>query len=251
MESTVLVKAFALLETLSATQRAMALATLAGQCGLAKPTAHRVLGDLTRLGYVERVDTGVYRLSEKFHRLAAGREPALLAAAGPALEKLHEHTGETINLGVMRRDRIVYLRVLESAHPLRRVAEPESVDPVHSTALGRAIVSQLPEDDWQPHLTDLPTEGRTPRTVTDPEALRRTLRRAKRNGYAEETDENDLGVMCIAAPLFDAQGVAAAVSISAPSARIDRQRRRDLIEALLETTQQLNEQLQEPETIPA
>ena len=251
MESTVLVKAFALLEALSAAQRAMPLATLAEQCGLAKPTAHRVLGDLARMGYVQRVSTGVYRLSEKFQRLAAGREAALVAAAEPILEQLQARADETINLGVMRRDRVVYLRVLESRHALRRVAGPDSVDPIHSTALGRAIVSRLPESAWDRVLADVLREGRTPRTVTDPDELRRVFRRAKRNGYAEEVDENDLGVMCLAAPVCDAEGVAAAISISAPSARVDRQRRRDLIAALLESTQQLHQTLTQTEPVPA
>ena len=251
MESTVLVKAFALLEALGAAQRAMPLATLAQQCGLAKPTAHRVLGDLTRLGYVQRVETGVYRLSEKFYRLTAGRESALVAAAEPILGELQQRTDETVNLGVLRRHRVVYLRVVESRHPLRRVAEAGSVDPAHSTALGRAVLAHQPEHTWERALAELPVEARTAHTVTDPAALRRILQRARRQGYAEEVNENDVGVMCIAAPIFDAEGVAAALSVSAPSARVDKERRRTLASAVVEAAGRISEQLRHSETIPA
>ncbi|MFW6059764.1 MAG: IclR family transcriptional regulator [Phycisphaeraceae bacterium] len=243
MESTVLVKAFALLETLGAAKQPMGLAQLAQQCGLAKPTAHRVLGDLTRLGYVERVGTGIYKLSEKFYHLAAGRESALLAAAEPILVELQRRTQETVNLGVMRRDRVVYLRVLESSHPLRRVADDGSVDPVHSTALGRAILAHSDEATQQRALDAVPVEGRTPHTITDVAALRRVLQRARRDGFAEEVDENDVGVMCVAAPVFDGEDVCAAISISAPSARVDRQRRRELAEAVMSAAAGLGEQL--------
>lgn len=247
MESTVLVKAFALLEALGTSNQPMGLAQLAQQCDLAKPTAHRVLGDLTRLGYVERIEAGVYRLSDKLHRLTAGRASVLLAAAEPILTELQRRTQETVNLGVLRREHIVYLRVLESSHALRRVAQVGSIDPAHSTALGRAILAHSPQTVQQRILAAMSDEPRTPHTLTDPALLKRMLQRVRRAGHAEEVDENDVGVMCVAAPIFDpeydADHACAAISLSAPSARVDRHRRRDLTDAVTTAAAKLSEQL--------
>lgn len=244
MESSVLVKTFAILETLSAAKQAMTLAGVSEQCGLAKPTAHRVLNDLSTMGYVERVDTGMYRLSEKFFRLASGTgQEQLVIEAWPVLQDLHEETDETVNLGVLRRDRVVYLRVIESTHPLRRVVEPGSVDPFHSTALGRAIASQLPERSWERLLAHANVESRTEGTHTDRAEIQRLLIKARKDGYAVEIDENDIGVMCIGSPVFDNSGVIAAVSLSVPSARTDAERRKSLIEAVRLSAQRLTESL--------
>ncbi|HEX7009027.1 MAG TPA: IclR family transcriptional regulator [Phycisphaeraceae bacterium] len=248
MESSVLVKTFAILEAMSPNQEAASLASLAQRTGLNKPTVHRILGELARMGYVDRVRTGRYELTPRWRRLARGSHiTELTAAAEPILQRLHARTRETVNLGVLQQNQVRYLIVLESPQALRRVIERDNTDPFHCTALGRAIVSHLPLQQQQHLLSRARLSRRTPRTTTDAKHLRRLLAKAKRDGYAVECDETDLGVTCIGSPVFDQAGVVAAISLSAPSVRVSPKRQRALIQAVCQAAKRLSQVLQQQE----
>jgi DNA-binding IclR family transcriptional regulator len=226
MESTVLVKAFALLEALAGTNGGSTLGEIAAATRQTKPTVHRILRSLAAMGYVDHVEGGRYRTTDKLRQLGLqGSDRTLVALAGPTLQSLRERTGETVNLGVLRNNRIAYLLTLESTHALRRVADSDTGaaggDPLFTTALGRAIAAHLPVAERDRLLGTVPVERRTPRTVTDPAALRTILEQARRDGYAVEHDQTDVGVTCCGAPVFAGTAVVAAISISAPSARAE------------------------------
>src|SRR5581483_9217969 len=164
---------------------------------------HRLLQSLIGLGYVQHETGGVYRLTPKLRWLAMDWTDGRLATvADPILRTLHAGTGETVNLGTIRGDRICYLTTLESAHALRRVTQGEATDPALCTALGRAIAAHLPPSRRDQLLRTSSPKPRTPKTVTDVEELRRILTRAHQQGYAVERDQTDLGVTCIAAPIL-------------------------------------------------
>jgi DNA-binding IclR family transcriptional regulator len=224
MESTVLVKAFALLEVLAGARAGATLAEAAAATRQTKPTVHRILRSLAAMGYVEHVHGGRYRITDKLRQLGhQGSDRYLVTLARPALQSLRERTGETVNLGVLRNNRIAYLVTLESTHALRRVADSDTGatggDPLFTTALGRAIAAHLPVEERDRLLHAVPVERRTPSTVTSPAALRTILEQARRDGYAVERDQTDVGVTCCGAPVFAGASVVAAISISAPSAR--------------------------------
>ena len=223
MESTVLVKAFSLIESLASGGGSATLAELAIATGQAKPTTHRVLRSLMSIGYVEQSADGEYRLTSKLRQFALGSADRDLASvAYPDLQRLREETGETVNLGVLRQNSIMYLTVIESSHALRRVpGDRTGGDPIFTTALGRAIASQLPDETVNRLLRSALIPKRTVRTVTDPQKLRAILAQAKRDGYVIERDQTDLGVTCFGAPVFRGGVVVAALSISAPSTRAD------------------------------
>lgn len=252
MESSVLVKTFAILETLVGCDDNLPLAELSEQVSLPKPTVHRIVRDLALMGYVQRVGNGRYRLTDRFRRLAGGTaEQWLITVARPVLEHLHEQTGETVNLGTLRGGRVLYLQVLESRHPLRRMVKPGESELSYSTALGRAIVSQWPESRWTRLLQHKPLERRTEQTTVDPQKLRERLIEARETGVAIEVDENDVGVMCIGAPVCDALGVVGAISISAPSARVDEGTRQQFVEILRKATEELSADLQNKTVVSA
>jgi IclR family transcriptional regulator, KDG regulon repressor len=225
VESSVLTKVFGILEATAGPTDARPLAELAAEVGLAKPTAHRILKTLVALGYMERLDGGVYRQTRQVKRLAsADDDRRLVKLAERSLRELWEATGETVNLGVLRLGRVAYLSVLESRQSLRRSVVPGMTDPFASTALGRAIAAHLPDDRVNYLLRTTPLEKRTPHTVVAPAALKKVFAAAREQGFATEENETDLGVMCIGAAVSDRSGVVAAVSVSAPIARAEPHR---------------------------
>ncbi len=251
MESTILVKAMWLLEATAGAPEGRSLAELAEELTLTKPTAHRILKVLTTLGYVEREEGGIYRQTGRLRRLITPPDSRpLLDAAAPILRQLHQATCETVNLGVLRLGRIHYLDVIESTYPLRRVAQRFSQDPLHCTALGRAILSQLPPEQRRFHLKSYSLEARTPKTVVDYDALLEIIDKAAHDGFAVESDQTDLGVTCIAAPVLHAHEYNAAISISLPTVRAGADEQHELIQAVCRAARELGNSLSQPISTP-
>jgi DNA-binding IclR family transcriptional regulator len=220
MESAHLVKVFAILEASAGKPAGIALAELAALVGLPKSTTHRLLKTLCMLGYMRNEGKGIYRQTGMIKRLAIGhRDPYWVSVTDPIMQRIHHVTEETINLGMLRFEKVFYLHVIETKKTLRRSVTPEMSDPCFSTALGRAIVSFLPSERQQFLLRHATIEKRTPKTVVDPSKLKKILRDVQAAGLAYEEDQTDLGVACLAAPIFDREGVVAAISLSAPKTR--------------------------------
>jgi DNA-binding IclR family transcriptional regulator len=243
MESTSLTKALGLLEATAGHPDGRSLGDLAAEVGMPKPTAHRILKTLTALGYLERPASGVYRQSPQVQRLvsdAAVRR--LIDAAARPLRELHAKTHETVNLGILRHDRVIYLDVLECTLPLRRVATRTS-DPFHTTALGRAIAARLPADRRSRLLARARLERRTAATIADRRRLVAEIERAAKQGYAIEENETDVGVACIGAAICAGDEVAGAISVSLPLARLDAASRRRLVELVRKTARTISARL--------
>ena len=245
MESSLVVKLFGLLEAAAGHPDGRPLADLASDVGLTKPTAHRILKTLVSLGYIERCGAGVYRQSARLRQLVTlgDDDRRLIEIADPFLRRLHKLTEETVNLGVLRQAKIVYLTVLESPQPLRRTVNPSMADPFASTALGRALVAHLPPERQAFLLKHTVIEKRTPHTVIDRAVLAKLLAQARDRGYATEENETDLGVMCVGAPVFDRHGAAAAVSVSVPTARANPERIDRIVNALKEAAGRISDKL--------
>jgi DNA-binding IclR family transcriptional regulator len=223
MESAHLVKVFSILEATAGKPQGMSLSELASLVGLPKSTAHRLLKTLCTLGYMANCGQGVYRQTGMIKRLAIGEnDPFWISMAEPIMKKLNEATDETINLGILRFEKIFYLHVIETKKTLRRTITAQMSDPCFSTALGRAIVAYLPEERQRFLLRHATIEKRTPQTIVDSAKIRRILKQVAVDGVAFEEEQTDLGVACIASPVFDHEGVVAAISLSAPIARMTK-----------------------------
>jgi IclR family KDG regulon transcriptional repressor len=229
MESSSLTKALGILEATAGYPQGRSLADLAAEVGVPKPTAHRILKSLTGLGYLERPQAGVYRQSPQAKRLVSDAlTRRLIEAAEEPLRELHARTKETVNLGMLRHDCVLYLEVIECVLPLRRIASRAS-DPFHTTALGRAMAAFLPREKQEKLLAKARLERRTTATITDRKQLLAVLAQVAEEGHAIEVDETDIGVTCIAAPVFSKGVVSGAISLSAPTARVTAENRERLV----------------------
>lgn len=230
MESNSLVKAFALMEITAGSTSGRTLQELAGEIGASKPTVHRILNTLVSLGYMEKPVAGTYRQTSDVRRLVSNaHQLTLLETSKPVLQKLFDKIDETVNLGVLRHDKVLYLHVLECRHPLRHVVSLESTDSFHTTALGRAIVAFLPDAQRDALLRSASLEKRTPRTISTKAELLRVLQTVHDQGFALEEDETDLGVTCVGAPVVVHNRAVAAISISAPTVRVTDRCRKSFI----------------------
>jgi IclR family KDG regulon transcriptional repressor len=228
-------KALAVLAFVEESGTEVGLSDVARALGLPKTSAFRYLYTLAAAGFVA-YGTGRdrYRAGPRLHR---GREseiniPRLRELALPVMSGLRKRFNETVNLGVPDRDRIVYVEMIESSRALRMQARIGERHPLNSTSLGKAILAFMPEEERTPLLSH-PLQAMTGRTTTDAALLRRQLRDVAKRGYAVEIGENEEGLMCIGVPILERSGrPVAALSVSAPEARMTRPVRLDVIAAL-------------------
>ncbi len=229
------------------------LSEVAEELRASRATAFRVLSTLRARGYVEHMrESRTYRLGFGLRALAARADgSSIVARSVPGMGELRTSTGETVNLALLRRGRIVYELVLEGFHVPRMEAVEGQDVPAHATALGKAILSQLPFEFQAALLPSEPFPALTSRTVTTRAALEKQLRIVRKRGYAEDNGEGDVGALCLAAPILDGAGeVVGAISVSGLAARIPTNNRRSIGTALREQCDRISAELVGKRTHP-
>jgi len=234
-----------ILETVGASPRALSLRDVATRCRVPKTTAFRLLATLEGRGFVERDAAGAYRVGRRAARLAQGPGGAdeLRRLAHPFIQRLHRLSQDTVNLAQWRDDEIVYVDVVASRRPLRFVEDAGSIAPMHATALGKVVAAQLTDPQVRARLRRDGMPKYTARTITSVSRYLAEIHGVRERGHAEDREEHDEGAACVAAPVFDAQGVAGAISISAPASRMTADRIRRLAPPLVEACEALSRQL--------
>ncbi len=207
------------------TTRGLAFSEIAKGLPFSRTTIHRILYSLVKLGYLEKSETGsCYCLTRKFHDLAGQGIDFrhLQSVSKPVMQTLLIRYAETVNLGSLEGGQVAYLDVVQSPSALRIAALPGDRNPVHSTALGKAILAFLPESRARAILSKHPLIRRTPRTITERTHWLERLSAVRDQRVALDMEENLTGVTCVAAPIFDNTGrVIAAFSISGPTGRMN------------------------------
>jgi IclR family acetate operon transcriptional repressor len=217
-------RALDLLETL-ALPGELGLVELAARTGLQPSTVHRLLSTLvTRRYVVQSADTGRYLLGYKVNELAGHvrqRTEELRGIARPHLETIQKVTRESANLTVLEPPSVVYVDQVEGSRSVRMFARIGAAVPAYSTAAGKAMLAHIRPTALLEFCGDEPFVQLTPHTIRSYDALAEELSATRDRGFAIDHEEQELGVACVAAPIFDHAGsVVAAISVSAPTARI-------------------------------
>lgn len=218
-------KALRVLEAIAERKRPLSITEIAAGLNLPPPTAHRIVRGLVRLGFLAR-EPGGRRIVEgtRFINLAfsvlqaaasAGSRHAILAA-------LARKTGESCNLGVMAQGNVLYIDRVETQWPLGLRFEPGSRVPLHCTAIGKLLLSEIAADALDEHLSNGLLTRYTATTITDRRRLKEELRRIRKQGYSIDNQEFMSGVVCIAVAVraTDSAPACAGVAISAAEARL-------------------------------
>lgn len=222
------------------------LAELPELLGVSRATAFRVVRTLRDRGYVDHV------VSEHVYRLGPG--PTLLGSrsragtiarlADFALVQLRDTTGETANLALLQGGSLIYASILESTYALRTSAAVGETVPLHSTALGKAILSALPGDAARKMAGAEPYERLTENAPGTWDELLPHLALARERGYGIDNQETDPGATCVASTITDATGYPlGGLSISGATARLPAERIDDIAELLIKLCSELSDEL--------
>ncbi|MCM3691119.1 IclR family transcriptional regulator [Neobacillus niacini] len=220
---------------------------IANQIDINKSSVFRTLSTLVQYGYIEQDrETGKYKLGYKFLDISSKLLDSIdiRAEAKPFLEELENKTNEVIHLVVYDQGEVVYIEKLEGTETLRTHSKVGKRAPMHCTSVGKAILAHLPENDVFSILNRKGMPYHTDHTITSIEAILQELKQIRQRGYALDLEENEYGITCIAAPVFDHLGkVVAAVSISGPTTRMTKERITQLGPIMIQTSQQLSARL--------
>ncbi|MBK5257223.1 MAG: IclR family transcriptional regulator [Vicinamibacteria bacterium] len=220
------------------------------EAGLHKSTALRLLDALRRHRFVA-VDevTGRYRLGLGLFELGLAAVSRLDVGqfAPPFLDALVAESGETASLGILEGTDVVYILRSECAQPLRLPQSTGRSAPAYCTGIGKAILAHMEPDRLETYLADVTLLSRTPRTLTDREALRQDLRRVRARGWSLDDEEIFAGLRCVAAPIFDLEGrVVAGVSVAGPTNRMPKDSLPLVASKVVATANQISRRLGHP-----
>jgi IclR family acetate operon transcriptional repressor len=212
-------RAAALLTLVVEADEAVTFAELTQACGLARSTTSRLLAALERTRLVERVETGEYIGGPLFALYAArhDRNAELARLARPMLETIGEETGETVHLAVANGGRVSHIAQVDSTFLLGARDWTDVEVPPHCSALGKVLLA------WRVlELAEGPLEQVTEHTLPTTHALEHDLQQVRSRGFAVTTDELEIGLSGVAAPVFGPEpAVVATVGISGPTARLE------------------------------
>jgi IclR family acetate operon transcriptional repressor len=216
-------RAVAILEALEVDPSGLSLAEVARRAGLSEATALRYLATLGRHGLIERDGQLRYRLGLALFRIGqqalGDADPRKVAL--PHMDRLLAEFEETVNLAMRHGDRLVVIEVAESQRSIKRGATIGEDDVWHASALGKAILAHLTDQEVVDIVERCGWTRFTARTLTTPRALIDTLEEVRRVGYATDDEEFEHGLRCVAAPVFDQRSRPTyALSVSAPASRL-------------------------------
>ena len=235
-------RAALLLDAISRYSKPVRLKVLSADTGLHPSTAHRILHSLIANRFVDRDESGDYRLGQRLLQLSnrLHTDIDLRALSLPYMENLRDKLGETVNLTIREGDVVIYF---ERVAPNRMMHVHQVVGsraPLHVTAVGKLMLGMAGVDEIRSYAqrTNLPAYTRN--TLSSLSSLEQQCLESIEQGYALDNEEAEIGVGCIGVLLFDrSRNVTAGLSVSAPI-----ERRKDAwVEDVLEAGEAISSQL--------
>jgi IclR family transcriptional regulator, acetate operon repressor len=216
-------RALTLLRCFEQEPRQRSLAELADTIGVPRPSAFRLLSTLEQHGFVRRIGQ-TYALGHRCLVLGSVYQADLgvEVVALPVLERLRDETGETTQLAVLEDWQVVYLARVLSHQPVAYMrSRAGAVLPAYCTGLGKALLATREPDEVAAWARRQAFPRQTPNTLTTADTLLDDLAVTRERGYAIDDEEREVGVRCVAAPVYDGSGEAiAAISVAGPPGRL-------------------------------
>jgi IclR family transcriptional regulator, acetate operon repressor len=201
----------------------LGVSELARRTGLAKSTVHRIVRDMVAYGWMERSGSGVrlglglFELGQRVPHQRTLREVAI-----PFMADLRESTRQTVHLAILDGRDVLYLEILHARGAPRLLSRVGCRVPAHATGLGKAILAHSRPELIRSVLGG-PLERVSPRTITSPHLLGKSLEAIRTTGVGYDREESGVGIVCAASPIFGPDGVVGSISVSGRSGRTNLQ----------------------------
>lgn len=221
-------------------------AEIARATGLPVSTVHRILQELVALNWAREDGSHGYLLGAGLLSiLGRGADSrAVTRLAHPYLRELNEQTQHAVHLALRAGDEAVYVDKLEGLRSYHMASRVGGTVPLHCTAVGKAILAALGEDEVRALLARTGMPARTEHTITDPDTFMAHLKLVRRRGYAVDDEENESMTRCVGACVTDHRGhVIGALSVSALAFDMTETRLRRIAPLVLRAARAITESL--------
>lgn len=211
-------KALGLLVLLGDEPRGASAAELSRRAELPFSTTYRLLGSLTRDGFVDYEPDGRrYHLGLRIFQLGqrVSNHHGFAGTALPILRRVTEETGEATILSVRDGNHHLTVNKVDGPQTFRVTSDPGHLGALHTTSVGKALVAFADDATRSQLVEDLELEPLTEFSITDREAFRAEIELVRKRGYALMDEENELGMRAVAVPVFNSQGHAFATLATA------------------------------------
>lgn len=212
---------------------------------LHKSTAFGLISTLEANKLIEKNEhTGKYRLGLELFRLGTKVNSTLRHIAVPYLEQLVKMYQETANLVAMDDLSVIYLEKVESKRSMNISTMVGGRLPLYCTAVGKAIMAGLHSDELISKLERMEFRKYTNNTAIDKNSIMKSLELIRSKGYAEDNEELEVGLSCIAAPIYNHFNIPfAAISLSGPTSRMNEHLRKEISVTLMNYTREISMKL--------
>ncbi|MGK3112980.1 DNA-binding transcriptional regulator KdgR [Candidatus Pantoea formicae] len=239
-------KVFGILQALGE-ERDHGITELSQRVMMSKSTVYRFLQTMKSLGYVaQEGESEKYSLTLKLFELGAKalQNVDLIRSADVEMRELSRLTKETIHLGALEEDSIVYIHKIDSLYNLRMYSRIGRRNPLHTTAIGKVLLAWRDRSEAQEILSEVEFRRSTANTIVTAEALLDVLLQVKEQGFGEDNEEQEEGLRCIAVPVFDRFGVViAGLSISFPTIRFSEEAKNEYVAMLHRAARNISDQM--------
>lgn len=234
------VKAIEILEFIAYSDEEVGVTEISNNLNYGISATYHLLNTLKEVNIIEQnPKTKKYRLGIKLWQIGkiANEQNNLSLILKPYLKELKSLTGETANLTVLDNNEIVYLAQEESDRLVRMFTKTGARAPLYCSAAGKILLAYQSPTKQESILKNIQLKPFTHKTVTDLNVLKKELKKIRETGYAFDNEERELGVSCIAAPVFGFDDeIIAAISISGPTSRFTKENISKWIDYILEIT---------------
>lgn len=219
------------------------LETLAKKTSLPKATLLRFLSSLASLDYVYRDDADRYHLTLKMFSIGSRslKDLDLIKVAEPFARELSKELGETVHMGILEDDQAIYVLKEESYYTIRMYSRVGKAIPLYCTAIGKIFLSEMSEAELSDYFKNHTLRPFTAKSIRTEAALIEELKRIKERGWSIDDEEHEDNIMCLASPIRDNNGhVLAAISVSWPLFRFDRNNFEHEVKRIKEATAEIS-----------
>ncbi|WP_079527502.1 IclR family transcriptional regulator [Halobacillus hunanensis] len=222
----------------------LTLKEIADRLSLPQSSTFNLLQTMESRRFLTVTERKTYKLGPKLIQIGTRALETLdvNAEAQPYLHELMENVEETVFMAVMLEKELVYVAKVDNYRSVRTSAQIGMRKPMYCTGLGKAILAFLPYQVTTNILSEIDMPAITKNTITDRAELEKQLSEFRKQGYAIDDEENEGGLYCLAAPVFNAAGeMVAAISVAGPKNRV-YSRQSEIAEKLLATAGAISEQ---------
>lgn len=239
-------RAVAILKCFSEKRKELKLSDISAELDLNKSTVHGIITTLKYHGLIDQdEETQKYRLGLYLIELGdiVSKSLDIRAITSPIIADVSKRLNETVHIGTLDDMEIVYIDKVESSQSMRIYTTIGARNPAYCTGVGKAMLAYLDEEKILSKLPDK-LEAITPKTITNKEDLLKDLAKIRENGYSFDDEENNKGLTCVAAPIFDYSGkVKYGISVSGPTIRMTDDKIKEAIKVVKEAAMEISQKL--------